>query len=773
MKTPQPIRVDVNGDEIFYYLPHEDDHIQKSIRKSGQLYEHGLLYDALSRSLPPGVIIDVGANIGIHSVFFAKMLSRKVIAIEPFQIVFDILKETITLNNLQGAVSLVAKAAGKKCGLGKIVLPPNDNLGQARIVTSEHGEIEIIRLDDLELVEPVAMIKVDVEGMEIDVIEGALEILEKYKPVLYVEAITASSYEELRHLLRPLGYEMTRRFNHTPTYVFLCCETTEDNIRALLERTESIAGLHDEMREQRELHSQIIRSQELIGERLGEQRELYSQIVRSQELIGKRVGEEVKLILDELPNPAQIVEAIDQLEKRLIGTIDRWRDELEPALSYRLRLSGDLKNRKLTGASDPSLRNIKIPVRIGSTELHVKVAVQDAGHASTYDIRDREPTSLNGMRQKGKAVSSKKAPIRRTQTLDSLGSQIHKVSVIMTTHNSATFLAPALESIIAQTYSNIEVIIVDDASSDNTFEVLQQFALEDKRIRPFKMFQNRGTYWSKNFGITKATGAYVTFQDSDDVSDPKRIEVQLAEMLKQPDTVMCTCNYVRIGPTGQMVPNRGVHERKAIMAALFDKDQILRRVGYFDSIRTSADDEFTRRVELVYGKSRVSHVNAPLYKAKLRDGSLTNSATTRCDIGKQVTSSSDLSFLSASRREYVTQFLDWHHRLKIGTDDPKMPFPMHRRKFPAPSLLWTTPQTSNDYITASMASIPERSKLLKSSIESILDQVDILNVYLNGYRTKPAFLSDKKIRVVHSKEYGDLRDNGKFFFLDSLLWGYH
>jgi hypothetical protein len=58
-------------------------------------------------------------------------------------------------------------------------------------------------------------------------------------------------------------------------------------------------------------------------------------------------------------------------------------------------------------------------------------------------------------------------------------------------------------------------------------------------------------------------------------------------------------------------------------------------------------------------------------------------------------------------------------------------------------------------------------------VDSIIDQVDVLNIYLNGYYDTPQFLDNSKIRVMHSSAHGDLRDNGKFFFLDSVLDGYH
>jgi hypothetical protein len=102
-----------------------------------------------------------------------------------------------------------------------------------------------------------------------------------------------------------------------------------------------------------------------------------------------------------------------------------------------------------------------------------------------------------------------------------------------------------------------------------------------------------------------------------------------------------------------------------------------------------------------------------------------------------------------------------------------MPFPQLRRRFPVPARLLPEGRHEECYTTASMASFPPRRASLELSVASILPQVDFLNVYLNGYDETPEFLEGPKIQVIHSREYGDLRDNGKFFFIDSIPWGYH
>ena len=342
----------------------------------------------------------------------------------------------------------------------------------------------------------------------------------------------------------------------------------------------------------------------------------------------------------------------------------------------------------------------------------------------------------------------------------------------MTTYNSASYVKNAVLNVLQQTHDELELIVVDDASSDNTFEMLLELARTDPRVRPIKMFKNRGTYWCKNYGITRSTGRYIAFQDSDDVSAPERLELQLRE-LQETNCVMCTCNYVRVDASGNVLLNRGREERKAIMAPLVDKQEILRHVGYFDSVRTSADDEFNRRIGIVFGQERICHIDKPLYRATVREGSLTNDERTKSDINTSEDSTSDQAFLSAPRREYVRQYSSWHERLKNGTEPPQIDFPQLRRRFPAPARLLPDSHHEDCYVTASMASFPARRAMLEQTVASILPQVDFLNVYLNGYDDTPGFLRNPKIQVIHSREYGDLRDNGKFFFLDSVPCGYH
>ncbi len=207
----------------------------------------------LSRNLKRGLVIDVGANIGNHTVFFGKLLGRPVIALEPYEQAFRVLEKNVELNGLSDTVTLLQKAAGRKPSRGEITPPPEHNWGQARVRATGTGPVEVIRLDDLSIRGPVALIKIDVEGMEADVLKGAWRLLKRKRPVLYVEAQTPAHYAALRRLLRPIGYQMVRRFNHTPTYFFVSCRSKKQIIDALLEKTEALASLEELTIAQREM----------------------------------------------------------------------------------------------------------------------------------------------------------------------------------------------------------------------------------------------------------------------------------------------------------------------------------------------------------------------------------------------------------------------------------------------------------------------------------------------------------------------------------------
>ena len=119
-----------------------------------------------------------------------------------------------------------------------------------------------------------------------------------------------------------------------------------------------------------------------------------------------------------------------------------------------------------------------------------------------------------------------------------------KLSVVMTTYNRAKMLPLAIDSILGQTLTDFEFIIVDDGSTDDTADVLHQYAKHDKRIRIIHQ-QNQGLAAARNNGVASSRSDYIAFMDDDDVSLPQRLERQYDFLSRNTQFAACVCYYRR------------------------------------------------------------------------------------------------------------------------------------------------------------------------------------------------------------------------------------
>ena len=110
-----------------------------------------------------------------------------------------------------------------------------------------------------------------------------------------------------------------------------------------------------------------------------------------------------------------------------------------------------------------------------------------------------------------------------------------KVSILMSVYNDESYLAEAIESILEQTFCEFEFILLDDASTDNSSKILQQYANQDSRIILIRNPENLGLVRSLNKGLSIAQGQYIARQDADDISLPKRLERQTAFLDQNPE----------------------------------------------------------------------------------------------------------------------------------------------------------------------------------------------------------------------------------------------
>lgn len=116
------------------------------------------------------------------------------------------------------------------------------------------------------------------------------------------------------------------------------------------------------------------------------------------------------------------------------------------------------------------------------------------------------------------------------------------VSVIMPCFNAAAFISESIESVLEQTYSNLELLIIDDGSTDHSTEIVQEKALQDKRVKLFQLDGNGGAAVARNYGIHCAQGQFIAFLDSDDLWAENKLEKQV-RFMKQNQVGFTFSNY--------------------------------------------------------------------------------------------------------------------------------------------------------------------------------------------------------------------------------------
>lgn len=249
----------------------------------------------------------------------------------------------------------------------------------------------------------------------------------------------------------------------------------------------------------------------------------------------------------------------------------------------------------------------------------------------------------------------------------------HRITTIVTTYRPGPGLIPAVRSLVAQSWTNHEILVVDDGSGAGYESILDQTAALDPRVRIVRIPSNGGTYRARNAGLDIASGEFVTFQDSDDWSHPLRLERQAAPLLADPAVVATTSPAIRV--TEDLVVTRpGFAEFRSynLSSLMIRRETALDRLGYLDPVRKGADAEYVERARAVFGRPAVRHLGGePLALIRLTPGSLSGS-----DIGP--------GWMHPARHAYLSAFQTWHTRVAAGQESAVRPRSPQRRPFAAP-----------------------------------------------------------------------------------------
>jgi len=186
------------------------------------------------------------------------------------------------------------------------------------------------------------------------------------------------------------------------------------------------------------------------------------------------------------------------------------------------------------------------------------------------------------------------------------------VSIIVAAFNAEQTIGAALQSLTAQSWRNLEILVVDDASSDATRARATAMAQQDSRIRVISRTVNEGAYVARNAGIAAARGDFVTFHDADDVAHPDRIARQIAPLVDDPALAFTTARWVRRTAEGkfwcrQILPLIRLHVGSMLVRRAF-----LAAVGPFDPVRFGADGDLLLRLRVAAGPMGFKALDLPL-----------------------------------------------------------------------------------------------------------------------------------------------------------------
>ncbi len=144
------------------------------------------------------------------------------------------------------------------------------------------------------------------------------------------------------------------------------------------------------------------------------------------------------------------------------------------------------------------------------------------------------------------------------------------ISIVLPCYNSANFIIETIESVLIQTYTNWELIVIDDSSNDQTLKQISKFS-HDPRIKVLKNEKNMGIAYSRNAGIDRAQGEFIAFLDSDDLWKPNKLETQVDFMLRN-DHKFTYTSYEQIDEAGAFSRNIQIPDTTCYMKMLKGSD---------------------------------------------------------------------------------------------------------------------------------------------------------------------------------------------------------
>jgi glycosyltransferase involved in cell wall biosynthesis len=304
---------------------------------------------------------------------------------------------------------------------------------------------------------------------------------------------------------------------------------------------------------------------------------------------------------------------------------------------------------------------------------------EGSGLSSVAARREHEAVSLDnlGMRSSRKFVPTILAALLRAQQ--------PLVSIIIPAYNAQHVIATALLCLQQQTWRNLEILVVDDASPDATAELVEGFTARDRRIRLLRQTVNQGAYAARNSGLAIARGEFLTVHDSDDWSHPEKIERQVRALLANKELQASVSHWARCTPSLCFFRERMEEGYTHLnLSSLMFRRKVFATLGYWDRVSVGADTEYYHRIIRAFGTSSVGEMlpGVPLAFGRHDPSSLTQVGATHWS-----------TLFKGVRRDYYQAALKWHSET-LEVKDLYLGAKLCQRPFPAPAdICRTSPAT--------------------------------------------------------------------------------
>ncbi|MCH8519038.1 glycosyltransferase [Candidatus Gracilibacteria bacterium] len=203
-----------------------------------------------------------------------------------------------------------------------------------------------------------------------------------------------------------------------------------------------------------------------------------------------------------------------------------------------------------------------------------------------------------------------------------------KISVIMPVYNTALYLPEAIESILSQSFTDFEFLIIDDGSTDGSYEICKSYALQDIRIKLSHNEKNMGISYTRNKLIELANSEYIAPQDSDDISLPHRLELSYEYLQSHLKTAVVSGDNIIIDEQGNTIGKRTYSNdiKNTILkkspisqgSSMFRKEVFESLGGYDPALNYAEDYDLWLRV--YQAGHDIYNLNSELYKVRIRTG---------------------------------------------------------------------------------------------------------------------------------------------------------